>query len=166
MIQRQWIRMGHPFARTCGHYYEKQEEEAHTKGWSKDRHGVVPLFVQFLDSVWQCTRILPTSWEFNESLLVALARAAYDGLFPTFLHDCEKERVAYYQAHGRSRVDASGDDALWQWVEQERDQVLNPLYQEQCNPLHLRIGVGHLRLWDALFLHQSLNYPKRNPMLW
>jgi len=52
-----------------------------------------PIFLQFLDAVWQMMRQCPDQFEFQPTLLVFLADAMYcSGLWGTFLADSVKER--------------------------------------------------------------------------
>ena len=59
---------------------------------------VSPIFVQWLDAVWQVTRQFPTAFEFSEALLVLLGRAVYSNRFRNFAFDCEAERRAHAAA--------------------------------------------------------------------
>lgn len=81
-----------------------------------------PLFVQFIDCVWQMTRQVsvdtlsmtdalarslgltaaaclqfPSAFEFNELFLVAMLDHLYSCLFGTFLYNSEQERTAKVQ---------------------------------------------------------------------
>jgi Myotubularin-like phosphatase domain len=68
-----------------------EEEKYHQRGDHKDGQRA-PIFLQFLDSVWQLLRQFPDEFEFNERLLVLLAEHSYSALFGTFLFDTERER--------------------------------------------------------------------------
>jgi hypothetical protein len=52
-----------------------------------------PIFLQFLDAVYQLTRQFPTSFEFNELYLLVIADAAYSRLFANFLGNTECNRL-------------------------------------------------------------------------
>jgi hypothetical protein len=87
LIEKEWVSFGHRFGRRCG-----------TGGVGHDRADAgdgqrAPIFLQFLDCVWQMLRQAPDAFEFNEGLLVALAEHAYSGRFGTFLFDCERDRA-------------------------------------------------------------------------
>src|SRR5689334_3967066 len=49
-----------------------------------------PLFLEFIDAVWQVTLQFPEAFEFNENLLVALLDAVQSGMYGNFLHSTEK----------------------------------------------------------------------------
>lgn len=51
-----------------------------------------PVFLLFLDCVWQILRQFPCSFEFSESFLVLLFEHAYASQFGTFLGNSTAER--------------------------------------------------------------------------
>lgn len=73
---------GHPFQQRCAH-------SAYAQGRPKHE---APLFLLFLDCVWQLSRQFPLSLEFGEGMLLALFEHAYASPFGTFLCNSEKER--------------------------------------------------------------------------
>ncbi|RLN53394.1 hypothetical protein BBJ29_004270 [Phytophthora kernoviae] len=74
VIEKEWIRAGHKF----------QERVAPGKAEDDDDQQA-PIFLQFLDCVWQLTRIFPTYFEFNERMLETIADALFSGRYGTFL---------------------------------------------------------------------------------
>ncbi|XP_068513913.1 myotubularin-related protein 9-like isoform X4 [Anas acuta] len=82
LLEREWIEAGHPFHLRCArsaYSHARLKQEA-------------PLFLLFLDCVWQLSRQFPFSLEFGESLLLALFDNAYASDYGTFLCNNEKER--------------------------------------------------------------------------
>lgn len=68
-------------------------EDRHGGAWeAKERS---PVFVQFLDCVWQIMHQFPSAFEFNEALLLHLADHSQSGWFGTFLFNTERERKAH-----------------------------------------------------------------------
>ena len=65
--------------------FEKRCNGAQTKETS-------PIFLQFLDAVYQLTQQFPCCFEFNEKLLLLLADAPYSHQYYDFLGDSEKTR--------------------------------------------------------------------------
>lgn len=51
-----------------------------------------PIFLLFLDCVWQLLQQCPTSFEFSETYLTTLWDAAHVSIFDTFLFDCDRDR--------------------------------------------------------------------------
>ena len=65
LVEREWIAAGHPFATRCAH-------AAFASG-KITGPAEAPIFVAFLDSVWQLQRQYPSSFEFTGEMLIALA---------------------------------------------------------------------------------------------
>lgn len=73
---------GHPFQQRCAqsaYSNSKQKWEA-------------PVFLLFLDCVWQILRQFPCSFEFNCHFLIMLFEHSYASQFGTFLGNNENER--------------------------------------------------------------------------
>jgi len=122
-----------------------------------------PIFAQFLDCVWQVTVQLPTHFEFDGRLLLALLDLVASCRFGNFLHSSERERV-------EARVWQS-TASVWVHVDRHRADFLNPLYAPPPPPpsssstpkaaggdgaapvlaLLPVVGASRLRLWTAFF---------------
>lgn len=59
LIEKEWLLFGHKFADRCGHSIG-----------GADPHEASPVFVQWLDAVYQLCRQFPTAFEFGEAYLV------------------------------------------------------------------------------------------------
>ncbi|KAG6963338.1 hypothetical protein JG687_00006618 [Phytophthora cactorum] len=59
--------------------------------WEDD--STSPVFMQFVDAVWQLMRQFPCSFEFSERYLIALLDEVYSKRSGTFLHDNEEARM-------------------------------------------------------------------------
>ncbi|NXY11668.1 MTMR9 protein, partial [Pteruthius melanotis] len=127
---------GHPFQLRCA-----RSASSHARGKQE-----APLFLLFLDCVWQLSRQFPFSLEFGERLLLALFDNAYASAYGTFLCNSEKERSL-------CKVKES-THSLWAWLNQpeEKQKLLNPLYSH--NPLVIWPSVEpqSIQLWQGLFL--------------
>lgn len=75
MIQKEFSAFGHKFI---------------TRGWESGEKA--PIFLQFLDCVYQLICQFPRAFEFNEKLLITLADAYHDGKYGTFLFNSHRER--------------------------------------------------------------------------
>ena len=65
-------------------------------GHGSDKHSDQdrsPIFLQFIDCVWQMMQQNPKVFEFNEKFLFTILQNMYTCQFGTFLYNCEKERV-------------------------------------------------------------------------
>ena len=59
LIEKEWLSFGHKFHDRIGH-----GQDNHLG------HEISPIFLQFLDAVWQITQQAPRAFEFNERLLL------------------------------------------------------------------------------------------------
>ncbi|KAE8889742.1 hypothetical protein PF005_g7468 [Phytophthora fragariae] len=85
LIEQEWCAFGHQFRARSGH------TDTQAAYWEDDNTS--PVFMQFVDAVWQLMRHFPCSFEFNERYLMALLDEVYNKRSGTFLHDCEEARM-------------------------------------------------------------------------
>ncbi|XP_076652050.1 myotubularin-related protein 10-B [Halictus rubicundus] len=118
LLQKEWIAGGHPFCDRLGHIAKRKSEKS-------------PVFLLYLDCVWQLCQQFPAEFEFTETYLTTLWDAAHVSIFDTFIFNCEKDRVAAATEPNKPLVLRS----VWDWREQfsEQDILLfyNPLYSSR-----------------------------------
>lgn len=85
LVEKEWISFGHPFQMRCGHGQEKQ---------TRQEDQISPIFIQFLDTVWQIYKQHSQYFEFNSRFLVTIADHVYSGRFGTFLFSNDYDRVS------------------------------------------------------------------------
>ncbi|KAM9109853.1 myotubularin-related protein 9-like isoform 1-T1 [Megaptera novaeangliae] len=140
-----------PLSRTMAGFQELIERE-----WIQHE---APIFLLFLDCVWQLGRQFPLSLEFGEGMLLALFDHSYSSPFGTFLCNSEKERCL---CEVRTRT-----HSLWSGLNQPKEQrkLRNPLYAP--NPLAIWPSVEpqSLRLWQGLFLRWT-HPPEPSEVAW
>jgi hypothetical protein len=88
LVEKEWLSFGHKFAERCGH--DTSSKKSREDYLDKQRS---PVFVQFLDCVWQICKQFPRYFEFNDLLLSAALRHVYSARYGTFLFNSEKERM-------------------------------------------------------------------------
>ena len=81
LIEKEWLSFGHKFGQRIGHGDDKYNDA--------DRS---PVFLQFVDCIWQITEQFPNAFEFNEYFLTTVLDHLYSCLFGTFLYDSDKIR--------------------------------------------------------------------------
>jgi hypothetical protein len=81
LIEKEWISFGHKFGMRMGHGSDKHSDQ--------DRS---PIFLQFIDCVWQLLQQNGRVFEFNEKLLLVILQNMYTCQFGTFLYNNELER--------------------------------------------------------------------------
>lgn len=82
LIEKEWLSFGHKFQQRIGH-----GDNHHSDA---DRS---PVFLQFIDCVWQVSKQYPHALEFNEHFLITILDHLYSCRFGTFLCNTERERV-------------------------------------------------------------------------
>eukprot|EP00854_Cymbomonas_tetramitiformis_P006071 gene6071-7293_t len=129
LIVKDWCAFGHKFAHRCGGPVE--EERA-------------PIFVQFLDCVYQVQN--PAAFEFDERLLLFLARHAYSQLFPDFWCNSEAERVEYL-AEGFKTI----SESLWSVVLKRQAEWLNLRFDPSVHELTVEAKMESMQLWEQQY---------------
>ncbi|KAJ0174964.1 hypothetical protein K1T71_009105 [Dendrolimus kikuchii] len=125
LIQKEWVALGHPFCDRFG-----LPRPGNPKDSSKDSPSAqhAPVFLLFLDCVWQLTQQFPGQFQFTETYLTTLWDCANNHLFDTFLFNCARDRELAISKNFVQRP-------VWDWGEQfsEQDKSLfyNPLYTGQ-----------------------------------
>ncbi|XP_026071148.1 myotubularin-related protein 10-like [Carassius auratus] len=125
LIQKEWVMAGHRFLDRCNHLKKNDKEES-------------PLFLLFLDCVWQLWNQYPAAFEFTEVYLTVLGDSMWVPIFSTFLFNCPRQRAENSRDFASSKSIHLGQDQalrfppVWDWSQQFslKDQTLfnNPLY--------------------------------------
>ena len=137
LICKEWLSYGHQFALRGGHNY----------GGREDPEQESPIFLQFLDCVYQLTVQFPTSFEFSETMLSFLHEAMCQCRFGTFLMNCEREREEG-QLPLRTR-------SVWEYLSEHREDYVNVFYQPTVTEgvcfLCPRTNIPNLTLWREYY---------------
>ena len=149
LVEKEWISFGHKFAQRIGHGEDKHSDDNRS-----------PVFLQFIDSVWQISKQFPNAFEFNEYFLIAILDHLYGCLFGTFLCNSEFQR--------QKEEVKTKTKSLWAYTNSPDniDDFKNPLfdsYQKQ----HVLMPVASLRriqLWTAYFCRWNPNLRPQEPI--
>lgn len=125
LIQKMWVLGGHQFLLRCNHISQPFQES------DKEDTGESPVFLHFIDCVYQLTQQFPSQFEFSETYLHALLDTMHACMFDTFLFDSEKQRaeLCAMELEGKSMV------TLWEFVAEQLKEsrnsgpYLNPLFE-------------------------------------
>ncbi|XP_072814912.1 myotubularin-related protein 12 isoform X2 [Vicugna pacos] len=79
LVQKEWIMGGHCFLDRCNHLRQSDKEE-------------VPVFLLFLDCVWQLLHQHPPAFEFTETYLTVLSDSLYIPIFSTFFFNSPHQK--------------------------------------------------------------------------
>eukprot|EP00041_Stephanoeca_diplocostata_P036355 m.1323399 g.1323399 ORF g.1323399 m.1323399 type:complete len:648 (-) comp24849_c0_seq9:2839-4782(-) len=142
LIEKEWLSFGHKFQQRLGHGSDNSGDEQRS-----------PIFVQFLECVWQILQQQPCAFEFTEALLLEIIDQLYDCRFGTFLFNCERERVdAEVQLKTLS---------LWDYIGSNLSKYRNPLYMVDHRTLLPFVpSIRALNVWTSFFLR----LPPRNQL--
>ncbi|XP_057395116.1 myotubularin-related protein 1 isoform X3 [Balaenoptera acutorostrata] len=142
LIEKEWISFGHRFALRVGHGNDNHADA--------DRS---PIFLQFIDCVWQMTRQFPSAFEFNELFLITILDHLYSCLFGTFLCNCEQQRL---------KEDVyTKTISLWSYINSQLDEFSNPFFVNYENHvLYPVTSLSHLELWVNYYVRWN---PRMRP---
>ncbi|XP_033876726.3 myotubularin isoform X3 [Acipenser ruthenus] len=148
LVQKEWISFGHKFSSRIGHG-DKNHADA-------DRS---PIFVQFIDCVWQMTKQFPTAFEFNELFLMTILDNLYSCRFGTFLYNCESVR---------DNMEVKEKTvSLWSMINSENRKYINPFYtKESSRVLYPVASMRHLELWVSYYIRWNprIRQQQQNPV--
>uniref|UniRef100_A0ACB8EP61 Myotubularin- protein 12 n=1 Tax=Sphaerodactylus townsendi TaxID=933632 RepID=A0ACB8EP61_9SAUR len=155
LVQKEWIMGGHPFLNRCNHLHQTEKEEA-------------PVFLLFLDCVWQLVQQYPPAFEFTETYLTVLSDCLYIPIFSTFFFNCQHQQDT---AATCGSCDAESGPlsflSVWYWSVQFEPEALaflnNPLYAEKSksDKMQRKITKFKHQRQLSLPLTQSKPAPKR-----
>ncbi|KAG8449880.1 hypothetical protein GDO86_016524 [Hymenochirus boettgeri] len=144
LVQKEWVSAGHPFLQRINPYKETDKEES-------------PVFLLFLDCVWQLSQQFPASFEFTESYLLALHDSTFNLFCNSFIHNCQWERIrgSQRQLNSQTYTPVNGwRDIVWDKI------LLNGDYkaEEEKNPPPVTV-------WNWDLFHNHLHVRQfRNPI--
>ncbi|CAF3377579.1 unnamed protein product [Rotaria socialis] len=134
LVQREWIAFGHKFGDRCGHGVGANDPNERS-----------PVFLQWLDCVYQLFIQYPIGFEFNEMFLLKLALHTYTCLYGTFLCNTNRERIDV-ELETRSL-------SIWGLLNIKSTQFTNHLFDEKSKEvLYPTYSVRDLRIWSNLYL--------------
>ena len=153
LVEKDWCSFGHMFDRRT----------------SADAEEKSPIFLQFVDVVFQLTRQFPTAFEFNELYLLTIADAACSRLFTTFLGDCERARADRLATMGdllmeqKNKSNVSGV-SLWRYLSESYDSALfrNFLYASPCGGksslLRPSVDLRCMAIWERYHCRNGAHF--------
>lgn len=134
LIFREWILGGHPF----------RERQLINSG--KDKLGS-PVFLLFLDCIWQLMRQFPIVFEFGEDFLHILHEHTQASEYGTFICNSQKEFNKY--------TVYSKTESFWKYVMSERDSFINPIYQDCRQCIWPALYPENILVWDSMYLKDT-----------
>ena len=146
LVEREWLSFGHKFADRCGQGIEGEQS---------------PIFLQWLDCIYQLLKQFPTAFEFNINYLIKLIQHGYSQLYGTFLANCEQERE-------QERV-SKQTLSVWTLLNDKNKLFVNILYKkdvDEVSVLYPSCQLKHLQLAQELYASSHLiPYSSTSPTL-
>ena len=122
LVEKDFLSFGHPFHTRCSHGEGRGGNEATSNGGgSSDEGQISPIFIQFLDCVFQIVQQYPECFEFNTKYLLIITEHIYSCRFGNFLCDTERERELVASIRQRTH-------SLWDYLD-SREDTRNPRYR-------------------------------------
>mmetsp|Transcript_20788 Transcript_20788/g.34396 ORF Transcript_20788/g.34396 Transcript_20788/m.34396 type:complete len:923 (+) Transcript_20788:576-3344(+) len=141
LIEKEWCSFGHKFKDRCGNAPGTPGEE------------VSPVFVLWVDCVWQVMVQFPNVFQFNESFLIALLDHVTSGRYGTFLFNCERTRTL---AQARKRT-----TSVWSHLVKDTKRFQNPSYTPWPSPVFPRATGKMIRFWERYYFRYDSSFPSR-----
>ncbi|XP_064608736.1 myotubularin-related protein 10-B-like isoform X2 [Liolophura sinensis] len=124
LIQKEWVAMAHPFQQRCGLIRSADSLES-------------PVFLLFLDCVWQMLQQFPSSFAFTETYLTTVWDSIYMGLFETFLFNSPHQQKSLLVGMTKTTVPPIYLPSVWKWDfqfgKEYRSFFNNPLYLNKAD---------------------------------
>eukprot|EP00658_Telonema_sp_P-2_P078541 TRINITY_DN7377_c0_g2_i3.p1 TRINITY_DN7377_c0_g2~~TRINITY_DN7377_c0_g2_i3.p1 ORF type:complete len:599 (+),score=132.52 TRINITY_DN7377_c0_g2_i3:105-1901(+) len=134
LVEQEWVNMGHQFNKRHGFGSDQADNSQRS-----------PIFLQWLDCVWQIMSQNVGAFEFGEDLLLRVYDAVESCQFGNFLFDCERERVET----------GAGTCCAWDWLLLNLDA---PGTQPTTETV-IAVEPLQLRLWSRMHLQRWGNSP-------
>lgn len=135
LIEKDFLSFGHPFHTRCGHGEGKNDQGGGDEGQ------LAPIFLQFVDCVFQLVNQFPNYFEFNSKYLLLLSEHVYSCRFGTLLCDSEREREVVAGIRHRTYC-------MWEYLE-SIPELVNPTYDKTATVLMMPLPMllRNVTLW-------------------
>uniref|UniRef100_A0A8C5G5A2 Myotubularin phosphatase domain-containing protein n=1 Tax=Gouania willdenowi TaxID=441366 RepID=A0A8C5G5A2_GOUWI len=117
LVQKEWVMGGHRFYSRFNYHRDNDKEEA-------------PIFLLFLDCVWQLWFQFRSRFQLTDDFLLALHDSVQLPVFSTFLSNCQRERCRRSQNQGQCYTPVNGwtDAALPDSSSDQSDPPFPPVW--------------------------------------
>ncbi|XP_078141559.1 myotubularin-related protein 12 [Centroberyx gerrardi] len=124
LVQKEWVAGGHSFLDRCNQLHLKDKENAS------------PVFLLFLECVWQLLQQYGPAFQFSETYLTVLSDSIHVPVFSTFLFNSHYHKASILRAESpHSQRGPLNCPTVWDWSVQfdckAQDLFVNPLYAEK-----------------------------------
>ena len=131
LIEKDWLSFGHQFRLRNGFCPKEKRDE------------FSPIFLQWLDCIYQIMEQNCSKFEFNINLLTFIAENLYCGKYGTFLFNSEKER--------KDNKAKENTISIWTEILERKKEFMNPIYDSNNDQI-IQINYKKIKLWQEYFL--------------
>ena len=139
LVEKDWLSFGHQFAKRSGMIAKKNDGENERS----------PIFLQFLDCIYQLMYQFPNEFEFNSDYLLFIAKNYNVNLFGTFMFNNEEERV-------KNKAKET-TPSVWTYLLNNKEQFTNPSYDSKNTRkiIYPNYAYYSYKLWTAYYMRNS-----------
>lgn len=130
LIEKEWLSFGHRFETRIGHGTDNHND-----------HDRSPIFLQFIDCVWQIMQQNAKFFEFSEKLLLEIVYQMYSCQYGTFLFDSECKREEHETKFKTQ--------SLWLHINNNILDYSNSNFIEFHGVLQFSTDLQYLKVWNA-----------------
>lgn len=116
LVEKDFLALGHPFHLRSRHGEGRGDRNNASASSQVDEGQMSPIFIQFLDCVWQIVNQYPDFFEFNSKYVLVISEHVYSCRFGTLLCDTEKEREVAASIRQRT-------PCLWEYLDSSPELV-------------------------------------------
>ena len=147
LIEKDWLSFGHQFRYRNGFYstFDCPQNIASENQFS-------PIFLQWLDAVFQLMIQNYESFEFNFELILSLAEELYSGKYGTFMFNNDKDREYFEEEKTYS---------MWNYIKKNEKNYINKIYNKNDDKL-LSINYKKIKLWKDYFYRFEKGYKEEH----
>uniref|UniRef100_A0A673M766 phosphatidylinositol-3,5-bisphosphate 3-phosphatase n=1 Tax=Sinocyclocheilus rhinocerous TaxID=307959 RepID=A0A673M766_9TELE len=141
LLEKEWLSFGHRFASRVGHGDGNHANSERS-----------PLFVQFIDCVWQMARC------FSSRCLITCTAACLGRFFTTASKNGSRRQEQMHTTEVYSKT-----ISLWSYVNSQLEEFTNPLYVNyEHHVLYPVASLRHLELWVSYYVRWN---PRMRPQV-
>ena len=137
LIEKDWLSFGHQFRYRSG-FYSPIDSPSNVS----DENQFSPIFIQWLDSIYQLMSQNYTKFQFNFDLILFLAEETFSGKYGTFLFNNDREREIYDEENKTV--------SIWNYIKENENKFINKLYNPD-DERGLIINYKKIKLWRDYF---------------
>ena len=143
LIEKDWMSFGHQFRYRNG-FYSNNDTPANI---CKENQ-FSPIFIQWLDCIYQLMEQNMDKFEFNENLLIFIAEQVYSGTYGNFLFNSEKEK--------EDLNIKNETESIWSYILENKKKFMSPIYRKKKdndgnNDIPLEMNYKKIKIWEDYF---------------